>query len=505
VVERQRSVQEQLNAKAQLKMKFPGGPPSNEQAQNLAAEIQGLTTELQQIDAQIKQTSPRYAALTQPQPLTLKQIQTLVLDEDTLLLEYSLGKDRSYLWAVTPTSMTSFELPKRDEIEAAARQVYTLLTDSKQWNAKTAARQRGLTREQAQTTHAPDAAMRLSRMLLGPVTTQLGTKRLLIVADGALQYIPFGALPSPTGSARSVNGNAATTGPRQRIDQAYRPLLVDHEIISLPSASTIAVLRNEMKARKPADRTVAILADPVFESDDERVRQSPKGRVSATGNNSPSTKIRELPLGMERAAKESGLKGAGLRIPRLPATRTEATQILSLVPVSESMGSFDFDASRQMATSGELSQYRYVHFATHGFLDSLHPELSGIVLSMVDEKGNQQDGFLRAHEIFNLKLPAELVVLSACQTGLGKEVKGEGLVSLTRGFMYAGAPRVVVSLWSVNDEATAELMARFYRGMLKDNLRPAAALRAAQVSLMNERAWSSPFYWAAFTMQGEWR
>lgn len=155
--------------------------------------------------------------------------------------------------------------------------------------------------------------------------------------------------------------------------------------------------------------------------------------------------------------------------------------------------------------SGELSQYRYVHFATHGFLNSLHPELSGIVLSMFDEKGNPQDGFLRAHEIFNLKLPAELVVLSACQTGLGKEVKGEGLVSLTRGFMYAGAPRVVVSLWSVSDQATAELMARFYRGMLKDNLRPAAALRAAQVSLMKESDWRSPFYWAAFTLQGEWR
>jgi CHAT domain-containing protein len=131
--------------------------------------------------------------------------------------------------------------------------------------------------------------------------------------------------------------------------------------------------------------------------------------------------------------------------------------------------------------------------------------LSGIVLSMFDEKGSPQDGFLRAHEIFNLKLPAELVVLSACQTGLGKEVKGEGLVSLTRGFMYAGAPRVVVSLWSVDDRATAELMVRFYRGMLQEKLRPAAALRAAQVSLMKEHGWESPFYWAAFTLQGEWR
>jgi CHAT domain-containing protein len=248
-----------------------------------------------------------------------------------------------------------------------------------------------------------------------------------------------------------------------------------------------------------------VLADPVFESDDERVKPKLKGAADAPANNSANARTRDLPPGLERAATESGLAGTQLRIPRLPGTRAEAKQILALVPPAQSKGAFDFAASRQTATSADLSEYRYVHFATHGFLDSLHPELSGIVLSMIDEKGNSQDGFLRAHEIFNLKLPAELVVLSACQTGLGKEVRGEGLVGLTRGFMYAGAPRVVVSLWSVNDQATAELMARFYRGMLKQKLPPAAALRAAQVSLLKERRWQSPFYWAAFTLQGEWR
>ena len=496
------SLQQQLNTKAQLQMRLLSGPHSDEQALTIAREIESLTTELQQVEARIRQTSPRYAALTQPTPLTLKEIQTQVLDEDTLLLEYSLGKDRSYLWAVTPTSITSFELPKRDEIEALARQVYAQLTTDRKRETKTSAGQRELKRENAEAGSGPEAALRLSKMLLGPIASQLGTKRLLVVADGALQYIPFGALPVPIGSGPTAVSEI--TRKKKSTTNKYRPLVVEHEIVSLPSASTLAVLRKEVKDRKPAEKTVAILADPVFESDDERVRQALKTPVGAP-NNLPVAKSRELPLGMERAAIESGLKGARLTIPRLPATRDEARQILSLVPPAQSKGSFDFDASRQTATSRELSQYRYVHFATHGFLDSLHPELSGIVLSMVDEKGNQQDGFLRAHEIFNLKLPAELVVLSACQTGLGKEVKGEGLVSLTRGFMYAGAARVVVSLWSVNDEATAELMSRFYRGMLKDNLRPAAALRAAQISLMKERAWPSPFYWAAFTIQGEWR
>jgi len=146
-----------------------------------------------------------------------------------------------------------------------------------------------------------------------------------------------------------------------------------------------------------------------------------------------------------------------------------------------------------------------VHFATHGFLNSQHPELSGLMFTMYDEAGRAQDGFLRAHEVFNLKLSADVVVLSACQTGLGKEVRGEGLVGLTRGFMYAGAPRVVVSLWNVSDAATAELMTRFYRGMLVEKLRPAKALQAAQVSMLKDKRYASPFYWAAFTLQGEWR
>jgi CHAT domain-containing protein len=194
-----------------------------------------------------------------------------------------------------------------------------------------------------------------------------------------------------------------------------------------------------------------------------------------------------------------------MSVPRLPGSRKEAEDIIAMVPAAKRKLALDFAASRATATSAELGQYRYVHFSTHGFLNSVHPELSGIVFSLVNEKGEAQDGFLRAHEVFNLKLPAELVVLSACQTGIGKEVKGEGLVSLTRGFMYAGAPRVVVSLWSVSELGTTELMVRFYQEMLKKGLRPAAALRAAQISLMKETRWQSPYYWAPFTLQGEWR
>jgi CHAT domain-containing protein len=175
------------------------------------------------------------------------------------------------------------------------------------------------------------------------------------------------------------------------------------------------------------------------------------------------------------------------------------------VPPSERKGALDFDASKALATSGELAQYRFVHFATHGFLNSTHPELSGIVLSLVDRQGQPQNGFLRANEVFNLRLPADMVVLSGCSTGLGKQIRGEGLLGLTRGFMYAGAARVLVSVWEVSDEATAELMARFYRGILVEQLRPAEALRRAQAAALKDKRYNAPFYWAAFTLQGEWR
>jgi CHAT domain-containing protein len=164
-----------------------------------------------------------------------------------------------------------------------------------------------------------------------------------------------------------------------------------------------------------------------------------------------------------------------------------------------------FQANRAAAISEELGRYRIVHFATHGLLNGEHPELSGLVFSLVDEDGKPQDGFLRLHEIFNLRLPADVVTLSACQTALGREVRGEGLIGLTRGFMYAGAPRVVASLWQVDDLATAELMKRFYQGMLKEGLRPAAALRAAQLEMAKQKRWASPFFWSAFVIQGDWK
>ena len=506
LIERERVLQEQLNAKATQQIELLNGARTQDQAKAIAEEIDALTSEYQQIKTQIRQSSPRYAALTQPEPLTLREIQTKVLDPDTLLLEYALGEEKSYLWAVTQTSIRAYELPKRAEIEEIARRAYEQLSAHYRSDADETVGKRGLGLNQSSDNNGAlrrNATTRLSEMILTPVASQLGTRRLAIVADGALQYVPFAALQIP--SAHRQKGPRHSKA-KQALSTDNRPLIVEHEIVSLPSASTLSVLRREVAGRRPAPKVLAVVADPVFESSDARVHNTAAKTTKGVDQTTTLTdESRGLGLDLKKSAQESGLADTKLHIPRLLGTRREAEQILALVPPTERKEAIDFAASRATAMSAELGQYRLIHMATHGLLDSVHPELSGIVLSMVDEKGAPQDGFLRAHEVFNLRLPAELVVLSACQTGLGKEIRGEGLVGLTRGLMYAGAPRVVVSLWSVSDEATAELMTSFYRKMLKDGLRPAAALRAAQIEIWRRKRWQSPFYWAAFTLQGEWK
>ncbi len=479
LIERERNLIQRLNAKAQRQIQLLGQKSSEEQLQELIKEIRAIEDEYGQVRASIRRSSPSYAALTQPQPLSLNDIQQQ-LDSDTLLLEYSLGKERSYLWLVSKNGLRSYELANREQIEKYAREVYSLLTTRSSPISGESVSQKQQ-RIAAADVRLPAVSAELSQLILGPVAAELQGKRLVIVADGALQFIPFAALPSPTKTAPNTNNE-------------YRALILRHEIVSLPSASALAVQRKNLLQRKPAANAVAVIADPVFSLSDDRIKARPRNngpRLDASA--AANTRL------LEHVAEDGKLK-----IRRLPFTRQEADRILAVSPQNGNFKATDFKANRSIATGPELSKYRYVHFATHGYLDSERPDLSAIVLSLVDREGQPQDGFLRAHEIYNLSLPAELVVLSACQTGLGKEIRGEGLVGLTQGFMYAGARRVVVSLWNVNDRGTAELMQRFYSSMLKENQSPAAALRKAQAEMSQQKQWQQPYYWAAFVLQGEW-
>lgn len=496
LLDRERALSMQLDDKAGQMAKTPP-----ERATALKQEINRLEIELERSQAAIRKNSPHYAALMQPQPLKLKEIQQQ-LDPDVLLLEYSLGEERSYLWSITRDSLSSYELPGEEQIKQSASQVYRLLTARSGLNLGESDVQR---RERISHSEAelPAVAQSLSQMLLAPVVKQLSNKRLVIVADGALQYIPFAMLPEPSLVSSQV---ALAQKKRSGITDRLQPLIVNHEVVSVPSASALAIQRAELADRQLAPKQLAVIADPVFDRSDERFKSLNAASIEKEQVQPAAfSDTRIIEHLSEKADDKSGVAINRLVIPRLPFTREEANQLLALVPKTSSLSATDFQASRATVLSGELSQYRYIHFATHGWLDSERPGLSALVLSMVDQQGKPEDGFLRANDIYNLKLPAELVVLSACQTGLGKEIKGEGLVGLTRGFMYAGAARVVVSLWSVNDKATADLMTRFYEKMLTQQQRPAAALRAAQVEMWKQKQWRSPYYWAAFTLQGEWR
>jgi len=481
---RERELVELLDAKANRLMGVGGGA-TREQNAGLKKDIDDLETQYQQLEVEIRQKSPRYAALTQPQPLSLQDIQRS-LDSDTSLLQYALGSEHSYLWLVTASDVKSYELAKRTEIENSVRQLYQLLTARSTYPRGELPDQRKARIAQSDE-ELPGAAQNLSRMVLLPAAGDLKYKRLVIVADGALQHVPFAMLPIADANGESI------------------PLVVAHELVNLPSASTIAALRREYETRKLAPRMLAVLADPVFDARDPRVKSttagSKTGAVTSVRDLGERTRILEHLSGND----SGGMNLSQMFIPRLPYTREEAARILDVAPKGENFEALDFRANLATATGPDLGNYRYLHFATHGYLDSEHPELSAIVLSLVDQAGNPQPGFLRVSDIYNLKLPAELVVLSACQTGLGKEIRGEGIVGLTRAFMYAGASRIVVSLWSVNDKATEDLMSIFYQGLLKQGLTPSAALRKAQVEMWKNKTWSNPYYWAAFVQQGEWR
>lgn len=430
----------------------------------IEGEIRSLLTRQDVLRNQMRARSPQAAELAPPAPLAVDDVQKHLLDDNTLLLVYSLGEDHSYLWTVSPRSVTAYTLPGREAVEAVARQLLEALPQAS--SEAQASGQR--------------AAKALSDLVLAPAAERIASfHRLLVVGDGALQLVPFAVLPDPA--------------PREKAAGRDRLLVEGHELVYLPSASVLSLLRSRKpKARKPLEELkVAVIADPVFRADDPRVQ----------GAHPPSVPP-PLPAEVSRSARDVGID----QLDRLPYTREEAESILGLVKKEKGtpFPAFDFDATRELLTSGRLRDYHVLHIATHSLLDSRQPELSGIAFSMVDPKGAPRDGFLRLHEIYDLDLGAGLVVLSACETGAGKEVRGEGLMGITRGFLAAGVPQLVVSLWKVGDRSTAELMKRFYDQLLEKGHPPAEALRQAQLSMLAELAWSQPRQWAGFVFLGDY-
>ncbi|MBL8186825.1 MAG: CHAT domain-containing protein [Acidobacteria bacterium] len=507
LLERESDLAQRLTIKKAERVALIRKKVPDAEIETVAQEIVNLNLAYEQVQNGIKRANLRYASITRPQPIGLTEVQTELLDDDSVLLEFALGETQSYVWAIGKNSVRTATLPSRAEIEQQALRFYELLATRSQTVKfeKPAQRQQ---RIQQADRELNQVAQSLSCTLLHPVADMLSAKRLLVVGDGVLNYIPFGALPVPQADMEQQKGQKTARKTLNR-PVSPSPMLVKHEIVYLPSATVGAELRRNPQFRRQPTEDLAIIADPVFNQSDNRIALSQTHSNKELAVNKPmansllpNSDPQTLAQSLENVLRNVSERDAG-GLTRLPFSRQEAVKIASLATEQKRLVALDFQANRSLVVGDALSPYRYIHFATHGLLNSQSPELSGLVLSLVNEQGEPQLGVLRLGDIYKLKLSADLVVLSACRTGLGKEVRGEGVMGLTRGFMHAGVPRVIASLWSVDDAATSEFMTRFYRGLLIGKQSPAAALRAAQISMWNGKQWQSPYYWAAFTLQGE--
>jgi CHAT domain-containing protein len=439
-------------------------------AEAIRAKLHLLQAQQADFDRLLRSRDPAYASLAQGETVSLEALQQKLLDPQSVLLEYWLGTEHSYLWAITKRKLVSFTLPGSASLEAQSRRLYANLV------ARNLAVDGETLESRAQRIDRADAlatqqAAELAAVILAPATAILAThSNVVVVSEGSLTSVPFAALPL-----------------------AGRRLVETHQVAYLASASVLPQLRANRPPVRPL--RIALIADPVFSSLDPRVAHGDKGAVAAgtppTGDSADLT----------RSASDTGLRD----FPRLVYSRQEAESIASLIPASQQWSAMDFDASLEAVRNLDWSRFTIAHFSTHALLDTIHPDLSGIVLSLVDAQGHPRDGFIRVRDIYNMHVPADLVVLSACRTALGKEIRGEGVVGLARAFSYAGSQRVLATLWDVNDRATASLMSDLYRRLLRSRLSPADALAQAQRELAQSANWRAPYFWASFVLQGDWQ
>jgi CHAT domain-containing protein len=469
-IKREKEIRALLNTKADKLTDLLSRDTEKSETEKLSGEIKELENELEEIKARLKEQSPIYSAIKNPAPFDAADFQQNILDENSLLLEFSFGKEESYLWLVGKKEISSYILPKREEIENNIEILRNLLKERELRNGESVENfQKRIAESEIR---YQSEAKSLSRKLFGQIAEKLSGKRLIIVPDGELHYFPVAALPLPDSDSDD-------------------PILLSNETIYEPSAQTLAALAKIRKQPIANAKNLLVFSDPIFTSDDARF---------------PSEKLvaETQPAQMTLNERFRFVESLG-RLPRLAASKDESETIIKTIGASDAENYSGFAATRENLLNLKTDEFKILHFATHGYVNEEHPELSGIVLSRFDENGRKLNEFFRIQDIYALNLNADLVVLSACETGIGKQIKGEGLMSLNNAFLQTGAKTVVASLWKVEDGATLELMKNFYGTMADENLTPSQALRRAQIKLRENPNYKSPFYWAAFTVHGDFR
>ena len=442
------------NLELQLRSR-PGSATATER-QRLEKELEQAGEEEKDLGAEIRRREATYAAFQAPSPLTLEQMQDL-LDDRTALLEFFLGTESSFLFVLTRQRLTVQRLPTIQALEPLVRRMRAAISQDGFLSGKR---------------YAEDA-YELYRTLLLPVVPAIQDKpHLLVVPDGVLHLLPFEALLT-----ERVPGAGA---PRRDLPYLIRQRSVSY----VPSSSVLALLQAERQPEwLPGAKLFVGFADP----------DHGQAREGQSSSGCEPVKALEATTGATRLPRDLG------RLPPLPAARQEVCRIAGLFPSGEAVVFAGAGATEENIKSSTLiSSTHSLHFATHGTLDETNPELSGLELA---HSSSSEDGLLQVREIFNLRLHADLVVLSACQSGLGREVSGEGLIGMSRAFLSAGAGSLVVSLWPVDDESTADLMVSFYH-TLRETRDKSAALRHAKLELIEHSPYYHPYYWAPFVLIG---
>lgn len=412
---------------------------SKEREQQLQKDLADEENSLEQFQLEVRRSNPRYAVLKHLAPLSTERIQHEMLDNQTGLVEYFVGEDKSFAWLVTKDKISSATLPGAKDLNRLAGDYRRSIAEKS--NPATLAAQ----------------SHQLYRTLIQPFEGNLSSlHRLIIVPDGPLTSLPFETL------AAERKGQA---------EYLVERFAIGYE----PSASAFAAIKTA--SSQTESRGLLAFGDPAYESDNQNERSA------------------AMP------ADSRAYVGGGLDLRRLPYTRTEVNAIGALFTSADRKLFLGPDANESKVKSEALEKYRYVHFAVHGFVNEENFARSGVILAL--QNNDKEDGILQMTEIMRLKLNSDLVTLSACRTGLGKVVGGEGVLGLTRAFLYAGSRSVVASLWNVNDTATAELMKSFYANLKKGESKD-EALRQAKLTLLKGKQanWRHPYYWAPFVLVG---
>jgi CHAT domain-containing protein/tetratricopeptide (TPR) repeat protein len=423
--------------------------------QRLEGEFVQLEKQHIQLKREIRNQNPNYSALAHPQPIGINDVRNL-LDETTALLEYSSGKSSSYLFFATSKQLKVITLPGEKELSSQIEKLLDVIQKPDQmWQDL----------ENAHTSYV-DISNRLYDILIKPVDADLaGKKMLLIVPDGTLNYLPFEVL--------------LTNKPQtQKIDFSKLPYLIRRfQIHYAPSVSVLSAIGSNLLLRKAKNsRELLAVADAIYGTQPGETRGSYEKDIY-------------------------GILKASVNLPSLPNTKLEVEQIADLYPKEKVTLLIGKEANEKNIKQTELRDYRLLHFAAHGIINEDQSEFSSLVLTM--EEDGQEDGFLMMREVFDLKLNADLVTLSACRTALGQRLRGEGIQSLARAFLYAGTSSVLVSLWDVSDKSTAALMKRVYVNMKENRTNKTAAVSKAKLKMIEDGTYSHPYYWAPFVLIGD--